>query len=139
VNDARSGGAERSAGVAIIAHTRETLDSLEDHMRTVGLEPRRSRFIGHWQEMVPGSCLLAVLFPDEFPAASVDGMLADLESHRVALFVVTNDRRRFEGWRSRDHANHLLLSKPVWTWNLIDSIRSWILLSGSSRANPSCR
>jgi hypothetical protein len=124
--------------VAVIAHTRETLDSLEDHMRTAGLLARRARFLGHWQEMASG-CKLALLFPDEFPAAAVEAALSDLEAHPIGLIIVTSSPRRFDVWLSKDHSNHGVLPKPVWSWNIIDSMRGWLTLSTRDRVAPSNR
>lgn len=115
--------------VAVIAHARETLDSLEDHMRTAGLMARRSRFLGHPQEMLTGKCGLAVVFPDEFPARAVEAALADLELCEVGLMVVTANQGHFDSWLARDHANRMVLRKPVWTWNIIDAMQSWLTVA----------
>ena len=35
--------------------------------------------------MAPTACKLAVIFPDEFPAAAVDAALGDLEERQIGL------------------------------------------------------
>jgi hypothetical protein len=89
--------------------------------------------------MAPTACELAVIFPDEFPPEAVDTALGDLEASKIGLVVVTAKPRRFDVWLSRDHANHVLLPKPIWTWNIIDSVRAWLLLSNRNGVLPSAR
>ena len=84
-------------------------------------------------------CKLAVIFPDEFPGDAVHAALGDLEVRQIGLVVVTAKPRRFDVWVSRDHANHVLLPKPIWTWNIIDSVRAWLLLSMRDGVLPSTR
>ncbi|HTJ81022.1 MAG TPA: hypothetical protein VL400_04840 [Polyangiaceae bacterium] len=112
--------------VAVVAHTRETLEGLEEYLRTAGFSPRCTRFLGHPNEMVPGACKLVVLFPDDFPRPAVEGALADLGARALRVLLVTGEPRHFDAWVAADQSTRLVLPKPAWAWTITDAIRAWL-------------
>lgn len=113
--------------VTIVSSNRETLGALEAYLRGAGVITTGTRAIERLVEMTPASAAAVILFPDEYPGATVTKALVALQRARprVLAVVVTNEPSRFEHVTpvSGDGAP-LVIPKPAWAWTILDAVRA---------------
>jgi DNA-binding response OmpR family regulator len=127
VGSSRAERGDDQLHVTLVSDNPETLDALEAYLRRAGVKTTATRDVDTMVEHTPLTSSVILIFPDDFPAASVRSALASLRSRRrnVLPVLVTKTPKQFESLALVDGAEvPLVIPRPAWAWTILDDIRA---------------
>ncbi len=123
---ASSTSSSRPLCVAVIAHSRETLDGLQAYLQAAGVSSRAARTL-HEVAVISSATRAVVLFPDELDARAVLARVTALKAERpgLLLVIVTSHPVRVREMLDPDGPPPapVVLPKPAFGWTILDAIR----------------
>jgi hypothetical protein len=119
--------ASRALTITIVSDNPETLDGLQGYLEASGVSSRGTRGITTCVDATTPSTSAVVFFPDDSPWDKVTLALEELHHERptVLCVLVTREPLRANRLLERDgNAPLLVIAKPAWGWDLLETIRA---------------
>lgn len=104
-----------------------TVDGLQDYLGRIGVRAQGATDITGLGKDLAAEMQVVILFPDDFPFATVSAEVTTLRRGRkdVLVVLVTSEPRRYETLPEVAGGYvPLVIPKPAWGWTILESIRA---------------